>query len=430
MAADDEVLFVNFNQDASSLSVGTRKGYRLYSLAAPEDLQRIHESEMEDICRVERLFSSSLVTLVSLTAPRKLRVCHFMKGTEICSQSFSNTILSVRLNRLRVVVCLEENLYIHNIRDMKVLHTIRDTPPNPHGLCELTQADISYLAYPGSSQIGEVQIFDAANLQAVSMIPAHDGPLAALKFNADGTKIATASEKGTVIRVFAVPSGEKMFEFRRGVKRCVTIYSLAFSADSLYLCSSSNTETIHIFKLEDQHDKEKQGGATEEDWGGSGEGMAGWYGYVSKTAASYLPAQMTDIFQQDRSFATAKLPRSGAKNVVALPLMKQVLRLLVASLDGYLYVYNVDRNEGGECALLKQHKFGGESGRNEASQDSGGNRSYATAVESSPAEKKQLDSAVSNSQGAQGAAADLAGLKLDDSKEFPPMSHTAESEWD
>lgn len=30
-------------------------------------------------------------------------------------------------------MCLEESLYIHNIRDMKVLHTIRETPPNPAG---------------------------------------------------------------------------------------------------------------------------------------------------------------------------------------------------------------------------------------------------------------------------------------------------------
>lgn len=52
------------------------------------------------------------------------------------------------------------------------------------------------------------------------MIQAHDSPLAAVRFSADGTRVATASEKGTVIRVFAVPSGERLFEFRRGVKRC------------------------------------------------------------------------------------------------------------------------------------------------------------------------------------------------------------------
>lgn len=91
------------------------------------------------------------------------------------------------------------------------------------------------------------------------MIPAHDSPLAALAFDASGTKLATASEKvntvclrqpvcefrfpakqillllplqvlshlcesfacsqGTVIRVFSIPEGQKLFEFRRGVKR-------------------------------------------------------------------------------------------------------------------------------------------------------------------------------------------------------------------
>ena len=89
-----------------------------------------------------------------------------MSGTEICQYSYSNTILAVKLNRARLVVCLEESLYIHNIRDMKVLHTIRDTPANPRGLCSLSiNSDNCYLAYPGSTTTGEVQLFDAFNLQ-------------------------------------------------------------------------------------------------------------------------------------------------------------------------------------------------------------------------------------------------------------------------
>lgn len=81
------------------------------------------------------------------------------------------------------------------------------------------------------------------------MIPAHDSPLAALAFNNSGTRIATASEKGTVIRVFSTAEGTKLYEFRRGVKRCVSIGSLVFSMCSTYVCCSSNTETVHIFKL-------------------------------------------------------------------------------------------------------------------------------------------------------------------------------------
>lgn len=87
------------------------------------------------------------------------------------------------------------------------------------------------------------------------MIAAHESPLAALAFSPNGTRIATASEKGTVIRVFSVNDGSRLFEFRRGVKRCVAISCLAFSMCSQYLSCSSNTETVHVFKLEEARDR-------------------------------------------------------------------------------------------------------------------------------------------------------------------------------
>ena len=74
-------------------------------------------------------------------------------------------ILTINFIFQRLVVCLEESLFIHNIRDMKVLHTIRETPPNKNGLCALSiDSDHCYLAYPGHSSVGELQIFDALHL--------------------------------------------------------------------------------------------------------------------------------------------------------------------------------------------------------------------------------------------------------------------------
>ncbi|RZF46691.1 hypothetical protein LSTR_LSTR002554 [Laodelphax striatellus] len=350
--------FVNFNQDISSLAVGSKSGYRLFSLLSVDSLVQIYENETEDISIVERLFSSSLVAVVCLSSPRKLKVCHFNKGTEICNYSYSNTILAVKLNRVRLVVCLEESLYIHNIRDMKVLHTIRDTPPNPTGLCTLSSnGDNCFLAYPGSNTIGEVQIFDANNLQAKTMIAAHDSPLAALAFSPNGCRLATASEKGTVIRVFNVADGSRLFEFRRGVKRCVTISTLAFSTDASFLVASSNTETVHIFKLDENQDPSlNKVNAPVED-------SQSWMGYLSKAvsaSANYLPSQVTDVFCQGRAFASVHLPVSGLKTVCAITTVQKVLRLLVASSDGVMYVYNFDANEGG-CVLVHQHKLYGKS---------------------------------------------------------------------
>ncbi|XP_076450576.1 WD repeat domain phosphoinositide-interacting protein 2-like isoform X1 [Babylonia areolata] len=344
------LLFANFNQDNTSLAAGSKSGYRLFSLSSVEKLDPIYENGTEDAYIVERLFASSLVAIVSQQHPRKLKVCHFKKGTEICNYSYAGSILSCKLNRQRLVVCLEESLYIHNIRDMKVLHNIRDTPINPTGLIALSICDEnSFLAFPNSNQTGEVQIFDTINLRGVIMIPAHDNRLAALAFSPKGDKIATASEKGTVIRVFGLPDGAKLFEFRRGVKRCVSITCLSFSQDATFLCSSSNTETVHVFKLEQPREKQAEE---------SGSWM-GMFGAVVKSSASVLPAQMTDMFSQGRSFATAHLPCTGTKNTCAITTIQKLPRLLVVNLEGAMFIYNLDPNESGECQLVRQHRLDG-----------------------------------------------------------------------
>jgi len=355
-----DINFINFNQDCSSLAIGTKTGYKLFSLNSLEKLDIIYESACRDVTIVERLFSSSLLALVSQTSPRRLRVCHFKKGTEICQYSYSNTILAVKLNRARLVVCLEESLYIHNIRDMKVLHTIRETPPNPRGLCALSiNSDNCFLAYPGSTTTGEVQLFDAFNLQAKLMIPAHDSPLAAIAFNPTGTKLATASERGTVIRIFSVQDGTRLMEFRRGVKRCAHVYSLAFSQDSDFLALSSNTETIHIFKLDqaevavDQQPKLQQTPPAQAQDDGS------WMGYFSKAvtaSASYLPAHVTDTLNQSRAWATVTVPSVGLPNIVTIATLSRQTRLMLASADGYFYIYNIPE-QGGDCVMVKQHRL-------------------------------------------------------------------------
>lgn len=407
-------VFVNFNQDCTSLAVSTRTGYKLFSLSNIDKLEQIYENETEATCVVERLFSSSLVAMVGQTSARKLKVCHFKKGSEICNYSYSNSILAVRLNRSRLVVCLEESLYIHNIRDMKVLHTIRETPPNPRGLCALSFSnDNSYLAYPGSDKIGEVQIFDAANLQAKVMIPAHDSPLAALALNFSGSLIATASEKGTVIRVFSVSDGQKLYEFRRGMKRCVSICSLSFSADSQFLCASSNTETVHIFKLEDP----KEAKVSEEP--------GTWMGYFGKAllqGAAYLPSQVTEVFNQGRSFATVHLPFSGVRTVCALSTVQKIPRVLVATVDGYLYVYNLDPAEGGDCVLAKQHRLDGREAPPLATGGGSDTTSAATPQVMTTRTADPQDAAGVSESG----ASPRSGLRLSDESEFPPVSQKSE----
>jgi len=343
--------FVTFNQDSTCVAVGSDNGYRLYSINSTDSMDLVHSDDDPDIYIAERLFSSSLVATVSNANPRTLQVCHFKKGTEICRYSYTDRIRAVRMNRSRLVVCLEESLYIHNIRDMKVIHTITSTPPNPSGLIALSCDTTNYcfLAYPGHSHTGQLQVFDADTSLAVRVvIPAHEGQLAAITFSRTNTRVATASVKGTVIRIFDTRDGVKLYELRRGLKRTASIFSLSFSPCGTFLACSSNTETVHIFKLDSGC------GAQEE---GSPPSEGSWYGYINSVvtaSAGYLPAQVTDTLSQGRAFATVHLMRTATRNICALSVIRKCLRLVVCDGTGRLGLYSLDQGEGGDCSLIKE----------------------------------------------------------------------------
>lgn len=110
--------------------------------------------------------------------------------------SYFNTILAVKLNRKRLVVCLEESILIHNINDLQLLHTIKQTARNPKGIIALAPTDERcYLAYPAKNTTGEVNIFDAQKMENKLTIVAHDNPVVSLAFDSLGYKLATASER-------------------------------------------------------------------------------------------------------------------------------------------------------------------------------------------------------------------------------------------
>jgi hypothetical protein len=63
-----------------------------------------------------------------------------------------------------------------------------------------------------------------------------------------GRVFATASVKGTIIRVFSLTTCEKLHEFQRGSSPC-TIHSLAFNSDVTILAVSGSKGTVHLFHL-------------------------------------------------------------------------------------------------------------------------------------------------------------------------------------
>ncbi|KAK0430149.1 WD40 repeat-like protein [Armillaria gallica] len=397
---NSNMLFANFNQDFSCVSVGTRRGY---SITNCEPFGRVYT--MNDGARgiVEMLFCTSLIALVGAadqphSSPRKLQIVNTKRQSMICELLFPSSILAVKLNRKTLVIVLETEIYIYDISNMRLLHVI-ETTANPEAICALSpSADSSYLAYPSpvpsptsplaapppvasssqpQTQSGDVLLFSTRSLTVANVIQAHKSPISFLSINSSGSLLATASDKGTVIRVWSIPGAEKLYQFRRGTREA-RIYSINFNLVSSLLAVSSAHDTVHIFRLGGGNTQRKDGMASPAESVDSRETTqldGGYEAFIEKKKGSgvssslrrkslqvtkslshsmggYLPNTITEMWEPSRDFAFLRLPTSGARCVVALSgTMPQVM---VISSEGYFYSYNIDLENGGECSLMKQ----------------------------------------------------------------------------
>ncbi|ORX49255.1 hypothetical protein BCR36DRAFT_450631 [Piromyces finnis] len=297
------------------------------------------------------LFTTSLVAVVGNgekmnSSQRRLLIANTKRNSTICELSFGSAILAIKINRKNIVVVLEEFIYVYDIGNMHLLETI-DTCPNPNALCSLSPSpDMCYLAYPAGTTIsGDLVVYDAIQMQKVCIISAHKSALSCIQFNYSGKMIATASDKGTVIRVFSSQVGDLLYQFRRGTYP-VHIYSLSFNLLDTLLCVSSDSETVHIFKLGENETKSNEETTNRRP-------LSLFNGVKNKVSSMLIPDAINTIFEPQRDFAFARIPTQskGYRNICAISSNHQVM---VALEDGKFYQYDLNVEQGGECSLLKE----------------------------------------------------------------------------
>ncbi|ODQ63008.1 hypothetical protein WICANDRAFT_25761 [Wickerhamomyces anomalus NRRL Y-366-8] len=374
MLTNTEYKCINFNQDFSCLSVGTENEFKIYNVDPFGEC-----FELDSGANVsEMLFSTSLVAIVGVgnkptTSPRRLRILNTKKKSNICELTFPTAVLSMKLNRKRLVVVLVDQIYIYDISCMKLLHTI-ETSPNENALCDLSSSDDSILIYPapgpnvaspfsvndsndsgnkspssnGSQEVGTVVLFDALNIAPLNIIKAHKTDLASISLNSNGTLFATASTKGTIIRVFNTVTGNKVNEFRRGSYSAL-IHRLTFNLNSSLIVATSDTETVHIFKLLPDDDL----GIIPRSVNSNVKVNPRRHPSITDRIYQNLPKNISSILEPQRDYAFLRIPNQNkTKNVVGF----NGNNVLVGSSDGSLYVYTIPE-KGGECVLVKQYSF-------------------------------------------------------------------------
>ncbi|CAJ1878691.1 unnamed protein product [Sphenostylis stenocarpa] len=349
-ATPPSVLRLAFNQDQACFSAATDNGFRIYN-CNPFSEQFRREFDGGGIGHVEMLFRCNIIALVGggphpQYPPNKVMIWDDHEGCCIGDLSPRAVVRGVRLRRDRIIVAVEKKILVYNFQDLSLLHQI-ETFPNPKGLCAVSQlSDSLVLACPGL-QRGQIRVEHFAQ-KKTKFISAHDSRIASIALTLEGQLIATASTKGTLIRIFDTVQGTLLQEVRRGAN-AAEIYSLAFSSTAQWLAVSSDKGTVHVFSLKVNSsigEQEKPQSSSNSD--------AAITPSNSSRSFTKFKGVLPKYFNSEWSVAQFRL-QEGSHYTVAFGNEKNTV--IILGMDGSFYRCQFDPLHGGEMTQLEHHNF-------------------------------------------------------------------------
>ncbi|XP_050917616.1 autophagy-related protein 18a isoform X3 [Lathyrus oleraceus] len=349
-ATPPSLLQLSFNQDHACFAAATDNGFRIYNCDPFRELFR-REFGGGGIGHVEMLFRCNILALVGGGShpqypPTKVMIWDDHQGTCIGELSFRSPVSGVRLRRDRIIVVVEQKIFVYNFADLKLLHQI-ETIANPKGLCEVSHlTDSLVLACPGLHK-GQIRI-EHFSQKRTKFISAHDSRIACFALTLDGQFIATASTKGTLIRIYDAELGTLLQEVRRGAN-AAEIYSLAFSSTAQWLAVSSDKGIVHVFGL-----KVNPNVPENENSHGSSSSDAAIASPSSSRSFIKFKGVLPKYFNSEWSVARFHL-HEGTQYTVAFGVEKNTV--IILGMDGSFYKCQFDPAQGGEMTQLEFHNI-------------------------------------------------------------------------
>ena len=243
-----EILYIGLNQDHSCICFGTNQGFEVHTI---EPFKLKYERIFRGgIGIIEVLFRSNIVVLVGggkkpEYPPNKVIFWDDNQSKCFAELAFNSNVTGIKIKRDKIIISIQSKVYVYNFADLKLINYVETT--NAKGTIACSYDPIHELLACPSSIPGQV-ILTYNDFINIYLINAHQHQISFLAFNWDGTRLATASEQGTIIRIWDTHTYQQVIELRRG-KDSAEINCISFSKDGNLLCVSSNTGTIHVFNL-------------------------------------------------------------------------------------------------------------------------------------------------------------------------------------
>lgn len=258
----NELLYISFNQDCTCFVCGTEAGFRVYS---SDPFRLTHRRDFDNgggLGVIAMLFRTNILAFAGggyqpRFQPHKVVLWDDRQRRTVAELTFRSAVRAVRLRRDLIVVALDRKVYVYGFRSLTLYDSIETV--NNKGLCCLSVGSgRTALVCQGMQKGHALVVFYPRGFgesrapparEKTMIIPAHESGIAAMALDYNGSVLATASEKGTIVRIFDTSSGTKLQELRRGADQA-EIHSLAFSPAVDWLVVSSDKGTVHVFSVQ------------------------------------------------------------------------------------------------------------------------------------------------------------------------------------
>jgi len=253
-----------FNQDCSCFICGTTAGFRVYRTSPFCELRRVEDADAfkeKSFALVAMLYKSNVFTLVPISrdadmsaGANKAMIWDEKERRFVGELRSRHEVKGLVRNREIIVMACERDVYVYETTatGTRAILWIKTTK-NTSGLCALACSSTPWImCCPGESDGGlRVQVGQGE----FSEFTAHETALAAVALNDSGTCIATASEYGSVVKVFQREGTQLLYRLRLGTPtHRESVSCITFHPDQPFLAvAASSTNVVQIFKLERSH---------------------------------------------------------------------------------------------------------------------------------------------------------------------------------
>ena len=172
-------------------------------------------------------------------------------------------VLNIKILGQLLLIVMEKKTCIFDLQN-KMMKIEVPTDPNPCGAGDISiysyhaddefddseiDNDVSFVAI-AANEPGKINVYKMTDNPSKISIYAAKHSVNLIKFSPDAAFVATASAKGTLIRLFDSKTGAALSTFRRGTLSPASVLDVALSPSKTELVAISSNGTVHLFKAD------------------------------------------------------------------------------------------------------------------------------------------------------------------------------------